>query len=330
MPNYNELQKEAAQVGSNYDFIRRKYIRRLSRLTGRNVILYYSGWLQKGHLDPQGRYGFFEVNDSDKNAFMACINKLDRKRGLDLVLHTPGGSTAATESLVQYLRSMFGTDMRAIVPQLSMSAGTMIACACKEIIMGKHSSLGPIDPQIGGIPAHGIIEEFKRALKECTEDNNAIPLWQPIIAKYHPALIGECEKSIAWSTEIASAWLASGMFNGDAAGPSKASKIVEELSDHALQKSHGRHISADDAAKLGLRVSRLEDDQSLQDAVLTVHHASIMTLMKTSAVKIVENHRGVAVIHAIQPSVIAIPEGPSSSIKESESEPQPPVKPVPE
>ena len=42
---------------------------------------------------------------------------------------------------------MFGTDIRAIVPQLALSAGTMVALACKEIIMGKHSSLGPIDPQ---------------------------------------------------------------------------------------------------------------------------------------------------------------------------------------
>ena len=116
--------------------------------------------------------------------------------GLDLILHTPGGETAATESIVHYLYSMFGTNIRAIVPQLSMSAGTMIACACKEIIMGKQSSLGPIDPQFGNLPAHGIIEEFRRAYNEIKSDPSKIPLWQPIIAKYHPTLIGECEKAI--------------------------------------------------------------------------------------------------------------------------------------
>ena len=42
----------------------------------------------------------------------------------------------------------FGEDIRAIIPQTSMSGGTMIACSCKEILMGKHSSLGPVDPQI--------------------------------------------------------------------------------------------------------------------------------------------------------------------------------------
>ncbi len=37
--------------------------------------------------------------------------------------------------------------------------------------MGKHSSLGPIDPQIFGLPAHGIIEEFQRISTEITNDH---------------------------------------------------------------------------------------------------------------------------------------------------------------
>ena len=77
---------------------------------------------------------------------MTVVHKLDKQKGLDLILHTPGGETAATESLVDYLRSIFGTDIRAVIPQIAMSAGTTIACACKEIVMGKHSSLWPIDP----------------------------------------------------------------------------------------------------------------------------------------------------------------------------------------
>lgn len=73
---------------------------------------------------------------------MTVIHQLDRNKGLDLILHTPGGDTAATESIVDYLHNMFGNNIRAIVPQLAMSAGTMIACSCKEIIMGLQSSLG--------------------------------------------------------------------------------------------------------------------------------------------------------------------------------------------
>ena len=109
---------------------------------------------------------------------MSTIHQLDRKKGLDLIIHTPGGGMAATESLVDYLRAMFKDDIRAVVPQLAMSGGTMIARACKEILMGKHSSLGPIDPQLGGIPAHGIVEEFKRAKKEIAKEPSTMAVWQ--------------------------------------------------------------------------------------------------------------------------------------------------------
>ena len=85
--------------------------------------------------------------------------------------------------------------------------------------MGLQSSLGPIDPQFNGIPAHGLVEEFRRAhseIKEAVAEAAARPqsaeaagnaqakiaIWQPIIAKYNPTLIGECEKAIDWSEKM--------------------------------------------------------------------------------------------------------------------------------
>lgn len=211
MPNWSEILNEINIFNNPFDSIRRKYLRALHEITERNVIVYYSGWLQKQELVAE-RYNGFSVDDSDKNGFMTVMNGLDKTKGLDLFLHTPGGSIAATESLVEYLKSIFGTDIRVIVPQIAMSAGTMIACASKEIIMGKHSNLGPIDPQYRGYPTHGIIEEFNRAVKEITEDPKKIPIWQPIIAKYSPTLIGECEKAIDWSNQMVKEWLITGMF----------------------------------------------------------------------------------------------------------------------
>jgi membrane-bound ClpP family serine protease len=159
---------------------------------------------------------------------MTVIHELDRSKGLDLILHTPGGETAATESIVDYLHSMFGTDIRAIIPQLAMSAGTMIACACREIVMGKQSSLGPIDPQLGGLAAHRVVEEFKRVHQEIKADPSRIPIWQPIIAKYHPTLIGECEKAIDWSNEMVWDWLKRVMFKDDNTAEGKVANIVSE------------------------------------------------------------------------------------------------------
>lgn len=292
MPDWNQILNEIKSTGSTHDVIRRNYLNKLHELTGRNVIIYYSGWLQKPNLDGA------EVNDAAKNGFMTVVHQLDRSKGLDLLLHTPGGETAATESLVDYLHAMFGTDIRAFVPQLAMSAGTMIACACKEIFMGKQSSLGPIDPQFKGIPAHGVIEEFKRAHIEISEDMSKIPIWQPILAKYAPAFIGECEKAIEWANEMVEEWLLAGMFNGRRTKEKEdlVGRIVNDLSDHALSKSHARHLSYQRCKEIGLIVHRLEDHQGLQDAVLSVHHACILTLGATPAFKLIENHEGRAFI----------------------------------
>lgn len=160
MPNWDSILREISQTqiaaAEALDRARRKYLKRLYGYTGRNVIAYYSGFLSKPGIDG------VQITDEDKNGFMLGIHQLDRTKGLDLILHTPGGGVAATESLVDYLRQMFGRDIRAIVPQMAMSAGTMIACSCKSIVMGKHSNLGPVDPQFMGFPAIGVIEEVKK------------------------------------------------------------------------------------------------------------------------------------------------------------------------
>jgi ClpP class serine protease len=188
----NQVQQEqaAGQAHANtaVDRIRRKYLAELHAHTKRNVIAYYSGFLSKNT-------GGIEINDEDKNGFMTAIHGLDRSKGLDLILHTPGGDIASTQSLVDYLHKMFKKDIRAFVPQIAMSAGTMIACSCKEIWMGKQSNLGPIDPQLNGVPAQGVLTEFKTACKEARDPQKA-QMWGHIISKYRPTFLLQCADAI--------------------------------------------------------------------------------------------------------------------------------------
>lgn len=297
MPNWNEVLDEIRGVSANnpLDTVRKSYLKLLSKHRNRNVIAYYSGWLsQKGTF----QYG---ITDKDKNALMAAIQQLDRKKGLDLILHTPGGDIAATESIIHYLTKMFQNNIVAFVPQLAMSGGTMIACSCKEIYMGKQSNLGPIDPQLNGMPAHGIIKEFETAVKECKEDPNKIPFWQTIIGKYHPTFIGECQNAIKLADELVEKQLKEIMFKGDKEASKKAKKITSCLNEHEQSKTHSRHIHVDEAKSYGLKIIDLEKDQKLQDLVLTVHHCYMHSFDNSSAIKIIENHAGQGIIEAVMP-----------------------------
>ena len=55
-------------------------------------------------------------------------------------------------------------------------------------------------------------------------------------------------------------------------------------------------LGPDRCRNMGLTVGLLEEDQSLQEAVLSVHHMCILTLSATQARKITENHKGIAYI----------------------------------
>lgn len=94
------------------------------------------------------------------------------------------------------------------------------------------------------------------------------------------------------------------MFSGQEKPKEKADKVVKELTDHAITKSHARHLSYQKCKDIGLKVKLLEDTPVLQDAVLSVHHACIHTFSATGAYKIIENQNGQAFIQMIQPVVV--------------------------
>ena len=298
MPNWKDVLDEISQrrfgagmaAQSAADIIRQKYLQQLHAKTQRNIIAYYSGWLSKPGIAQQ------ELNDEDKNGFMMAVHKLDKKKGLDLFLHTPGGSIAATESIVNYLHKMFGADIRAIVPQIAMSAGTMMACSCKAILMSEHSNLGPIDPHLNGVPAYGVIEEFRRAFREIKKDATKVHVWEQIIRQYRPTFLGQCQNAIIWSKQFVEDHLKNVMFKGDPKATAKARAVTQSLLNFRKNKAHNRHIHMEECKKIGLKVERIEDDPELQDLILTVHHCYMHSMMNTQAFKIIENQNGVAFV----------------------------------
>ena len=299
MPNWGQVLNEiqGMRVENPLDTIRRKYLASMNKYTGRNVIAYYSGFLQKPNEN-------VSIDDNDKNALMQAVYGLDKTKGLDLILHTPGGNTAATESIVHYLRAVFGNDIRAFIPQMAMSAGTMIALSCKEIVMGKQSNIGPIDPQFGGMSCAGVIEEFQNAINSIKAEPSSAPLWQVIISKYHPTFLGDCQKAIDWSDKMVIQWLCSNMLSGHVKPEDDAKKIVEKLGSHKETFTHAKHIHINECKDLGIAVVPLEELEKkeidgckdLQDCVLTIHHTYMHTFSISNAVKIVENNMGSAMI----------------------------------
>jgi ATP-dependent protease ClpP protease subunit len=335
-----EIQAEVAKGNpSAFDVVRRRYLAALTAHTNRNVILYATKWTQSGDHDPN----LTSITEEDVQGLMEVVHGLPGKQ-LDLIMHSPGGSAEAAEALVHYLRAKFD-HIRVIVPHAAMSAATLVACAANEIVMGKQSSLGPVDPQyilsdpsgrIQAVPAQAILDQFDLAKQEC-KDPHLLGAWAPMLGQYGPALLMQCKNALKLAENLAAEWIRTWMLEATKGkkGAIKARSIAKALRDHKRFRSHARHISRDQARAIGLVVTDLEADQNLQDIVLSVFHATTLTFDNTAAVKVIENQLGRAFVkiqRTVQiplqmvpppmvPQPTPVPSGPPSS------PPQPPGVP---
>ena len=319
MPIWSEILAELdamAQPGQSIDFdgVRRKYLVALHTHSQRNVILYASDWLQAAARKDS------VINDEDLQGLMEVCSKL-KGDGLDLILHSPGGSVEAAEAIVSYLRSRFPRDIRVIVPQLAMSAATMIACAADKIVMGEHSFLGPTDPQFRlvtptgtrYVPALAILRQFDQAQK-AYRDRAKSAVWRPMLPQYGPDLLVQCETVCRLSQELVETWLGQYMFRfyDNPEQEQHAKQIAKWLLDGGDFKSHSRHIPRAKLKAQGLLVEDLETDHEFQDLSLSVFHATTHTFANTPTAKIIENHLGQAFIKPRPPIASSPPQAPSS------------------
>jgi len=297
MPSRNEIFEEVLNAkGGAQDVIRRKYLRELSEHTGRDTIILSSAFTSQKLPNLPGF--LVSITNEDIQGFMSAFHGLTGDK-LDVILHSPGGSLEAAEQIVKYMRNKY-EDVRAIIPQNAMSAATMIACACEVILMGKHSAIGPIDPQITfptqsghfTAPAQSIIDEFERAKEEIKKDPATAPIWVRRIDKYPIGFLKVCDNTIRLSKEIMEEWLKTWMFKDNPEKEKLASNIANWLGDTNEHKTHGRPIDINAARENKLVVEALEDDNELQDKILSVFHATMATHTFSNCMKFIENQNG--------------------------------------
>lgn len=96
------------------------------------------------------------IDLEDAQTIIAAIKETPTDRPIDLILHTPGGIVLAAMQIARAVEA-HPAKVTVLVPVYAMSGGTLIALAADEIVLGEFSVLGPIDPQIVGLPAASIV-----------------------------------------------------------------------------------------------------------------------------------------------------------------------------
>ena len=298
---WNDIREEIASTrpegkSSPYDVVRRAKVVAAEAISGIPLIIYAADFVDEGRAAQYA--GGVQIDLGDKTGFLQAISDIEPER-LDVLVHSPGGSPTATESIVRLLRSRF-TSIRVLVPHTAKSAATMLALAADEILLGDAGELGPIDPQlrigidqrIVTVPAGAAIDQFERIHREVTANPNAMRGWLPIIRQYGPSFLQECHNVVELSQELAADWLGRYMFSGEPDAEARAKRVAAWLANHGNFKSHSRPVRMDQLLELDgeIKIRTLRDvDEEFSAAIMDVYWAIDATFNGTPACKIIEH-----------------------------------------
>lgn len=281
--------------------LRQETFLRIEKITHRPLFSYVT----KTSNLPGGAPAY--IDNSDLTGFGDLVWSVNSDQA-DVFLVSNGGSAEAAERIVRLLRERFKS-LRFIIPANAYSAATLMCFAGDEIVMDSVATLGPIDPQINGIPARAILRAFESVEARLKEQGpEALTAYMPLLAKYDLHLLEICKSADALSKELAANWLSVYMLHCEK-GQSPAADIVAHFSDYDLHKSHARSIDRASARTLGLRIVNLEEIDGLGPLVRSLYNQYELWFDKTSFYKMFENAYGIHWGRQVQSVTLQIPQG---------------------
>ncbi|HAW57444.1 MAG TPA: hypothetical protein DCX03_00275 [Bacteroidales bacterium] len=264
--------------------IRKETMVRIEEKTGRKLICYVSQTTGDTRNIPTG------IDDSDLTGFNDLVSTSPGDE-IDVLIISNGGLAEAAERIVKLIRSNYNS-VRYFLPSNAYSAATLISFSGDQLVMGPISTLGPVDPQIGGIPARAIIRAFDRVEKRLQEEGpKSLTAYMPLLQKYDLHLLEMCESAQQLSQELAREWLSKYLLK-DSAEPDEVTDIVEYFSSFDLHKSHARGIDREVAKSKGLPVVFTEE-LGINELVGSLLNQYMIAFDKSPFYKIFENARGV-------------------------------------
>lgn len=203
-----------------------------------------------------------------------------RKR-LIFFLNSPGGSAETVEKIVEVIRFHF-EEVFFVVPDMAMSAGTILCMSGNRIYMDYSASLGPIDPQVFNgqqwVPALGYLDKVDQLLEKARANQltNAEFL---ILQSLDLAMLSRYEQARDLTVTLLKKWLVEHKFRDwtthgtdlSKKGRSvtteekqeRAEEIARSLGNNKLWHSHGRMIGPGTLNELRLQIDDYSTDDKL-------------------------------------------------------------------
>jgi len=277
---------------------RKKQLNRISKLRGNRDVLAFATDISKNVLGNLG--GLLTISYVDILPLTDQLSNLNGKE-LDLILETPGGFGEVTEEIVRLIRQKY-EKFGVIITGWAKSAGTILAMAADEILMGPASALGPIDAQLvwqnKQFSAEALLEGVKQIKDEVQKTGILNKAYIPILQNISPGELQDAQNALDFATGLVTRWLAENKFkdwnqHGDGQPVTseertkRAKEIADQLCDHKKWQTHGRSIKIDDLEAMKLQITDYSRDPELNDAI-TRYHALMHMTFATNIYKLYE------------------------------------------
>ena len=255
-------------------------------------------------------------------------------RKVDLYIETPGGSGETAEEIVKFLRGNFDT-VSFVVSGEAKSAGTIIVLSGDEILMTETGSLGPIDAQMkigrSVVSAYDYIEWVDEKRKEAEKQGALNPFDAIMIAQITPGELGGVFHALKFAEDLVVEWLIKYKFKKwtvtetrkipvtEEMKKRRAEEIAEELTDHSKWRLHGRSIKIDDLEKIGLKITRIDNNPKLAEIVYRIQTVCRLLFETTTSFKIFATQDNKIFRQAVPVGApIRLPEAPRVDVVEIE------------
>ncbi|MBL7811844.1 MAG: hypothetical protein JNL57_06435 [Bacteroidetes bacterium] len=261
----------------------------IEKYRGRPLIVYVSKFYDVQSNEELSNF----IDLADVEGFTDLINAVDSKcKEIDVLLFSPGGRPDATERIVDLLRTRF-EQVHFLVPHSAYSAATMLALSGNSITLHPSAVLGPIDPQINGIPAMSIKRGFQK-ITEIIQDKgpSILPAYIPLIEKYSIELLELCQDSEDLSKLLVADWIAKYMFKHGNPKDKQVDEIVRFVSNYEEHLMHTRPLTFSKLKDFGMPLFVAEGEFA---KLLWETHLLITGFFSlTPFVKLFENPRNIS------------------------------------
>lgn len=243
--------------------------------------------IQNANLDYQVQFLYDDdsISEWTQNRLYDSFSKLDPSKNTLLIIDSRGGSIESAYFISKAAKK-FSKRFIVAIPRKAKSAATLISLGADEIHMGIVSQLGPIDPQINGLPALGVSNAVENIARICQRNPGASEMFARYLAiTVEPATFGYFERITESAVQYAQRLLS------DKQLPEQSDKIpvwyrlVYEYKDHSFVidydealKILGKDIVKTHSKELELaeEIYKFLDDAKLLVSFLRNHRISLV------------------------------------------------------